>query len=107
MKKTNNILTFFAAILILLAIAFGSKKTQAHYWEQTALDKPLLHAFANEIRYYPERHLIELLGNARVTQGDDSFSSAKITYNTEKQHIAAKSSQHDRTVIIIHPEKKA
>ena len=25
MKKTNNILTFFAAILILLAIVFGSK----------------------------------------------------------------------------------
>lgn len=88
------------------AIAFGDKNEQAHYWEQTAIDKPLLHAYANEIHYYPDRHVIELIGNARVSQGDDSFSAPKISYDTLKKHVIAKSDGKSRTLIIIHPGKK-
>lgn len=88
------------------AIAFGDNNTQAHYWEQTAIDKPLLHAYANEIRYYPDRHLIELIGDARVSQGDDSFSAPKISYDSLKKHVVAKSDGKTRTLIIIHPGKK-
>lgn len=90
---------------LIFATAFGSKTQAAHYWEQTAIDKPLLHAYANEIRYYPERHLIELLGKARIVQGQDSFSAAEIRYDTEKQHVIANSDGNNRTIIIFHPEK--
>lgn len=92
---------------LILAIAFGDDKEQAHFWTQTAQDKPLLHAYANMIRYYPERHLVELIGNARVTQGDNSFSGPKISYDTEKQHVISKGDRKNRTTIVIHPEKKA
>ncbi|WP_420795316.1 lipopolysaccharide transport periplasmic protein LptA [Legionella brunensis] len=92
---------------LILAIALGNETAQAHYWTQTALDKPLLHAYADMIRYYPERHLVELIGNARVTQGDNSFSGPKISYDTEKQHVISKGDTKNRTTIIIHPEKKA
>nr|WP_231862006.1 lipopolysaccharide transport periplasmic protein LptA [Legionella hackeliae] len=92
---------------LTLAIAYGDDRNQAHFWTQTAVDKPLLHAYADTIRYYPERHLVELIGNARVTQGDNSFAGPKISYDTEKQHVLSKGDHKNRTTIIIHPEKKA
>ncbi|VEG89708.1 lipopolysaccharide transport periplasmic protein LptA [Legionella spiritensis] len=91
---------------LVVAIAWGDKINQAHYWTQTATDKPLLHAFADTIRYYPDRHLIELIGNARVEQGDNSFSAAKISYDTLKQHVLSKSDGKTRTMIVIHPDKQ-
>lgn len=91
---------------LVVAIASGSKASQAHYWTQTDVNKPLLHAFANTIRYYPERHLIELIGKARVEQGDNSFTASKIIYDTLKQHVVSKSDNHTRTLIVLHPGKK-
>lgn len=90
---------------LIFAAAFGDDKEPAHYWEQTAINKPLLHAWAKEIRYYPKKHLIELVGNARIHQGKDSFTAATIRYDTEKQHVIATSEGKTRTQIIFHPEK--
>lgn len=91
---------------LVFAVAFGDKDNPAHYWEQTAIDKPLLHAYAAEIHYYPDKHLIELVGDARVVQGEDSFSAPQISYDTVKQHVVTKKDDKNRTVIIIHPGKK-
>lgn len=65
-----------------------------------------MHAYADTIRYYPLRHLIELIGNARVEQGKNSFSAAKISYDTEKQHVLSQGNGNKRIIIIYHPEKK-
>ncbi|WP_242604541.1 lipopolysaccharide transport periplasmic protein LptA [Legionella fairfieldensis] len=91
---------------LVLAVAKGSRKEQAHYWEQTAIDKPLVHAYADLIRYYPDRHLIELIGNARVVQGENSFSAPKISFDTLKKHVISTSDGKKRTLIIIHPGKQ-
>lgn len=91
---------------LIKAVAKGNEKEQAHYWALTAQDKPPMHAYADNIYYYPERHLIELVGNAKVEQGTDSFSAPKISYDTEHQHVITQSDGKNRTVIIIHPEKK-
>ena len=91
---------------LVVAIALGDPTNQAHYWTQTALDKPLLHAYADTIKYHPDKHLIELIGHARVMQGDNSFSAAKITYDMLKQHVVSTGDKENRTLIIIHPEKK-
>ncbi len=92
---------------LTLAIANGSKGKQAHYWTQTDPNKPMFHAYADTIRYYPLRHLIELIGNARVEQGSNSLSAAKITYDTLKHHVVSHGNEKTRTVIILYPEKKA
>ncbi len=92
---------------LTLAIANGSPGKQAHYWATTDPQKPPFHAYADTIRYYPKRHVIELIGNARVEQGDNSFSAAKITYDTETQHVLSKGDGKQRIIIIYHPEKKA
>ena len=89
-----------------LAIAKGQGKDQAHYWTLTALSKPPLHAYADTIRYYPSRHLIELIGNARVSQGDNSFTAPQIRYDTVKQHVLSEGKGESRTTIIIHPGKQ-
>lgn len=78
----------------------------AHYWTQTSVDKPILHAWAEIIRYYPSRHIIELIGRARVKQGDDSLVAPKIFYDTLNQHVIAKNDGKTRTEIIFHPESE-
>ncbi len=92
---------------LVLAIAKGNKKEQAHFWVITELNKPALHAFADLIQYFPERNVVELIGNAKVAQGDNSFTAPKIIYDTVKQHVVSKSDGKTRTTIIIHPGKKA
>lgn len=91
---------------LILAIAQGNTEKPAHCWTQPASDKPILHAYANTIRYYPERHIIELIGNALVKQGNNSFAAAKITYDTLKQHVLSQNAGVQRAKIIIHPEKQ-
>lgn len=92
---------------LIFATAFGSKAELAHFWEQTALDKPPLHAYAEEIRYYPLKHLIELIGHARVVQGEDSFAAPSIRYDTLKQQVITQAKNNERTEIIIHPGKRS
>lgn len=90
---------------LTLAIATGKKGEQAHYWTQSAPGKPIFHAYADTISYYPLRHVIELKGNARVQQGNDSMSAAVITYDTIKQQVVSQSSGTTRTTIIFHPKQ--
>ena len=88
---------------LVKAIIKGNKEAQAHYWTINEANKPPLHAYADTIYYYPERHLIDLVGNARVEQGDDSFTAPKISYDILHQHVISKSDGKGRTSIIIHP----
>jgi lipopolysaccharide export system protein LptA len=92
---------------LTLAIANGNKGQQAHYWTETGPNKPPFHAYADTIRYYPIRHLIELIGNAHIEQGANSLSAAKITYDTVEQHVVSQSDGKTRTTIILYPEKKS
>ena len=90
---------------LVKAVIKGNQTTQAHYWTLTAADKPPLHAYADTIYYYPERHIIELIGHAKVEQGDDSFAAPEISYDTLHQHIISNKDGKNRTMIIIHPGK--
>ena len=85
---------------IIVAIAHGDNKKQAHYWTITDPKKPPFHAYADLIHYYPARHFIELIGHARVEQGKDSFSAAKISYDTLKQQVLSQGDGKERITII-------
>lgn len=93
---------------LIEAIIYGDTKNQAHYWSQMEKDKPDLHAFANIIKYYPESKIIKLIGNARVSQGENLFTAPKITYNIAKRHIISCHTKDDtqKTVIIFNPPRK-
>ncbi len=87
---------------LALAIATGTAKQQAHYWTETGPDKPPFHAFADTIKYYPLTHIIELIGNAHIEQGQNSLSAATITYNIQDQHLVSTSQGKTRTTIIFY-----
>lgn len=89
---------------LIKAIANGNTHDPAHFWTLIDPQKLPLHAYAKIIRYFPERHLIQLEGNARVVQGLDSFSAPKISYDTLHQHIFSQSKGEPQTIILIHPE---
>lgn len=91
---------------LTLAVAKGNKTNQAHYWTMTDKEKPLLHAYADTIHYQPLKHLIILIGHARVEQGTNSFSAARIVYDTVKQHVVSESNEQTRTTIVLYPDKK-
>lgn len=90
------------------AIIYGDKKNQAHYWSKISQDKPEIHAYADIICYKPEINTIELKGNARIRQGDNSFSAPMITYDTVNQHVTSTNmgiKNNGRTVIIFNPNE--
>lgn len=89
---------------LIKAILNGNGAKQAHYWTISAQDKPPIHAYADVINFYPERHLIELIGHARVEQDKNSFSAPIIVYDIQHQHVISKQNGEERTTIIIHPE---
>jgi lipopolysaccharide export system protein LptA len=91
---------------LTLAIANGTNGKQAHYWTETGPNKPAFHAYADTIKYYPLKHIIELSGNARIEQGPNSMSAPKIIYDTLKQHVVTQHNGKSRTTIILYPEKK-
>lgn len=86
---------------LIQATARGSKAMKAHIWTQTALDKPVLHAFAHEIRFYPNKQYVELIGEAIVQQGGDVFSAPYIHYDTKTQRVITQATGKERTKIII------
>lgn len=88
---------------LIVAIAKGDSRQQAHYWTQTEVNKPLLHAHADLIRYYPMRHLIELIGHAALIQQEHSLTASKISYDTLKQRVLSQSDGKERIVIRLHP----
>ena len=91
---------------LILAIAEGNKEGQAHFETKTTEDKPPMHAYADIIRYLPKKHLIKLQGNAKVTQGANTFSAPLIIYDTLKQEILSKSDGKNRISIVFYPDKK-
>lgn len=91
---------------LIEAILKGNITMQAHYWTLTTPNKPSVHAYADTIYYYPEKHRIKLVGHARVEQDKNSLSAAVIIYDTEQQHVITQSEGTTRTTIIIYPENK-
>ena len=92
---------------LVKAIAKGNQQKKAHFWTILTQNQPELHAWADIIYYFPKQNRIELVGNAEVSQGDNTFKAPKIIYDTEKQHILTERQENKRTTITFHPEKKS
>jgi lipopolysaccharide export system protein LptA len=87
------------------AAAFGSPLKQAHFWTQTALDKPYLHGYADTIYYHPVIHQLELIGHARITQGENTLTAPNIRYDTQAERLITTIQNNEGTVIRINPKQ--
>lgn len=81
-------------------VAFGKR---AHYSTLPEGKKALLHAKANTIKYYPQKNIAILIGNAEVTQKDNSMSGMRITYNTKKDTILLTPKTKGRARVVFQP----
>ncbi len=90
---------------LVKALIEGNKTAQAHYWTVMSADKPPMHAYADKMYYYPLNDRIELVGHARVTQGQHQVTAAIIHYNIKTQHVISLPSSEEQTVITVHPEQ--
>lgn len=86
---------------LIEARAKGTTRLQAHVWTQTALKKPPVHAYADEIWYYPARQLIELIGHASVHQEGNTFKAPLIRYDLKTQRVLTEAKGDSRTHIVI------
>lgn len=89
------------------AIAEGDQHVQAHYTVLNDEKKPPLNAYADIIHVYPEKHIVYLIGHAKVIQGEDTYEAPEIEYNSEKQQVFSKKSPQGKTVIVIHPQSSS
>jgi len=89
------------------AIAHGNTQEQAHFWTCTSTDKPSLHAYADTLSYYPFENRLELVGHARITQGDNTLQAPTINYDTKAERLITTSNTDKKqgTLILIRPEK--
>ncbi len=93
---------------VVKAIAVGKAGNIATYESMTDVGKPPLVATAETIEYYPQKHYVILLGNAHVTQGENSIAGPHLEYDLEKQLLVTKTDSQKskgRTEIIIQPNK--
>jgi lipopolysaccharide export system protein LptA len=93
-SDTNNQLT--------LATALGKGLRQAHVWITRTRDQPALHAFADQIRYEPNKKRIVLSGHARLQQGEETFAAPTIVYDLTKKQVVTQRQAQQRTEITIH-----
>lgn len=89
-----------------MAVAKGAPGKPAHFSTKTDVKKPPFHAYADVIKYYPKRHLVVLIGQAQVSQGDNSMTAEKITYDTINHHVKTFGKPGKRIRIVLHPEEK-
>jgi lipopolysaccharide export system protein LptA len=81
----------------------GTKNIPVHY-ASVMQNKSKVNAYADVMQYFPEKHRIQFIGNAKLTQNNNFFSAPMIIYDTLSQHIVSSSKGIVRTTIVIHPE---
>jgi len=69
------------------AVAKGQGST---YTSKQAVNKPPFIATASEIQYLPLQHEVYLVGNAKASQGVNSYSAPVIHYHIDKDSVVSK-----------------
>jgi lipopolysaccharide export system protein LptA len=76
----------------------------ANFSTMTDINKPRFVGVAQIIQYFPQQRIINLIGNAKATQGPNSYSAPRIEYNIDQQSVVSQASPQGRTTIIIQPQ---
>ena len=89
---------------IMEATILGSP---AEFSQQPGEGRDRVQGWANRIEYNADQNLIDLVGAARLIQGQDLFESETIRYNTLEEKVLAKSSERpqERVVITFMPKE--
>ena len=83
-------------------IATGNPAT---FSSQPNPTKPKGFGKAKIIKYYPQHDIVDLFDNAQLTQGGDTVSGPKLSYNFATEVLKGKSSTKQRTTVILQPKR--
>ncbi len=104
-RAANALTQGNAANQLVKAIIEGDGSVQAHYWTLMSPDKPVLHAYADKIIYHALQDKIELIGHARVEQGQHQVTAPILHYHIKSQNVVSLPTTGEQTIITIHPEQ--
>ena len=93
---------------VVLLTAFGHDQQLAHYQTKTDINKPVLDAYADIIKYYPPQHVVVLIGHAYVVQGNSQVKGPHLEYDLNKQVLVTTSDPKNpgqKTTFIIDPSE--
>lgn len=60
---------------------------------------------AKTIIYYPQSDIVELIGNANLTQNQDTIHGPKLVYNLSTEELQSDSSKTQRSTVIINSKR--
>lgn len=66
-------------------------------------NKPPVYASAKVIRYFPDKQLLILEGNATLTHEQDKFKGPVLSYQIDKQVVNATKQSNERPTLLIQP----
>ncbi len=84
-----------------------AKGSLAQFQQRPAADKEITHAYGKVLDYNIRTKELEITGQAKVSQGPDSFSGNRIIYDMKKSTVNAfsdNSSKGERVQMIIQPK---
>lgn len=87
---------------VIKAVATGELAT---YSTITDPAKPRLNAIAETIEYYPPAGQVNLIGKAKVTQGQNSMTAPTIQYNLNKQLVNMPPTNQGKVTIVVMPQQ--
>lgn len=104
-RAANALTQGNASNQLVKAIIEGDGSVQAHYWTLMSPDKPVLHAYADKIIYHALQDRIELIGHAKVEQGQHQVTAPILHYHIKSQNVVSLPTTGEQTIITIHPEQ--
>jgi lipopolysaccharide export system protein LptA len=77
----------------------------AHFQQQPQLDQKVTYATGNKLDYTVSSQFLVITDNAKVTQGADSFTGAKINYDMANARVKAfsDSDSNKRVQMVLQP----
>lgn len=105
MKITGNSLELRQTDKTVTSII--AKGSLAQFQQRPTADKEITHAYGKVLDYNIRTKELEITGQAKVSQGTDSFSGNRIVYDMKKSTVNAfsdSSSKGERVQMIIQPK---
>lgn len=91
---------------LLTAVIHGQSSTPVHFWKTASSHQPETHAHATRMTFDQSTQILELLGQAKLTQEGQLFSAPMIRYDVQRQHMISMPTAQARTLIVLHPREK-
>lgn len=84
-----------------------SKGAPAYFEQRPQLDQEITYATGSTLDYTVNSQLLLITGDAKVTQGGDEFTGAKINYDMANSKVKAFSSENgsQRVQMVLQPKK--